>query len=443
MDFRSSDPFDLSSDAVSDLDAIPFHVEEASPGASAPKGRARRGALDKKGQYVVPGFRDSLHERKRAVKWAWGRVLENTAIGRCGRVAGNSWQAKGVTVVPLVKSWGSARPVGVVQCHNKHTCPDCGPKADRASRESLAAVIWEEQQRGAQVGMITLTFAHQLGERLIDLIGWMLPTVTKVLSGGGNQMKALREKYGFSGGYKAVEANHSMINGWHPHIHMPVFFEPGTTDEQVAECANEIIARWLRQCEKAGVKAERQRQHYRPADLVTQGQGLANYVAKTGIQWEATSRSTKRGRGNSRSIFQIAEDYAEHQWPGDRDLMLEWDEAMKGTKRITPFGEIRKRYAGRIKTEWEETFHGEENEAREDEEVCAIEADVYNAICAEGGYERLMDAAEVGIVAVKAVLHDYGFSHGLWPPGVAERVRRRKPEAPPESEEGTKEDDED
>lgn len=426
---RPLDPFEL----VDDFDytvsrVIPSDVVRgaAERGFAAPAARD----LDKKGQYVVPGFRESRHERRRAVKWAWGRVLENTPIARCGAVSSKSFTVGSVSVVPLVKRYGVVSPVGVVTCHNKHTCPDCSIKADRATRETLSAVNADHQASGGVVAMLTLTIGHKYGDALREILDRLLERATALLSPGGKQNKRRREIFGFLGGYKALECTIGK-NGFHPHLHVPIFFEPGTRDEQITEFANELKDAWVDMCAGDVSPATRQNQNLVFDDTPIGGPGerIAQYVAKSGLAWEATSRSTKGGRNGSRSIFEVAEDYAEFQRPLDAAIMREFNDAMKGRKRITPFGEIRKMYAGRVKTEWEDEFHGEENAASEPEEICAIEAEIFNEVCAMGHRELLLDAAESGgLVGVKALLHNLGFhrNQGVWPPGLAEPVRRKR-----------------
>lgn len=400
----------------------------------------RSAGLDKNARYVVPGFRQNRHERRRVIKRAVATVLRDfERLAGCGQKATNSYElVKGVYGVPLVESFGTVNAHGVFTCSNKNLCLDCASKADAASRESLRAVVKDHEAMGGHVFMMTLTAAHGPRDALKKTLELVLKAFTKTVAGGGKQGERLKA-LGFQGGYKSLEHTHSYRNGHHPHIHMIGFFAPGTSDAAMAEVFVLLKSAWIKSVETLGGSCSGLNQKYQFAN-----EGAGDYLNKRGISWEATARTSKEGRKGARTFFQIAEDWAEDRFPPDAELLREIAGEFHSKKRITPFGEIRKMYAGRVKTEWEDEFHGAENEASEQREICTIEADVFNQVAAMGKADLVIEAAESGgIVAVKGVLHNLGFKHGLWPPGVAKPVKRRPKKTKSPLTEGTNEHAED
>jgi hypothetical protein len=132
-----------------------------------------------------------------------------------------------------------------------------------------------------------------------------------------------KEQIGLVGYIRTLEVTHSMANGWHPHYHVvlltdrPIGLDPDDPIE-LLDATEELTELWAVQVAKRGRSVHRGI----GVDLVPvrEASGLGAYVSK--IALESTRGDLKRGRGGSRSPWELALDGAE----GDRQAVELWRE---------------------------------------------------------------------------------------------------------------------
>jgi hypothetical protein len=239
------------------------------------------------------------------------------------------------SAIAIRKRDGVAHFAGLETCGSVHACPVCMAKilTRRAGEVSAAADNW--YRAGNSVVMLNLTMAHDDAMRL----GKLLKVVAKAWRNvqGTRRWRALRDCYELEHLIKSLEHTHG-DNGWHPHLHVLVFFRGELTAAALAEVGAYIKAKWSAELVKAG---------YRPCDPVHgvtlvpcySAAEAGAYIAKTtdgrAVGNEMARADLKRGRGNHRTPNEILENF---RLTGDkRDLMLwrEYERATKGHQRIS------------------------------------------------------------------------------------------------------------
>lgn len=101
------------------------------------------------------------------------------------------------------------------------------------------------------------------------------------------------DRWGRLGSTRALEVTRSAGNGWHPHLHVLLYFGEQLTAEQVVELTEVIYAAYRRGLERRGFSVED-----RDADVVP-----GRYLAK--IASKVTRQDTKAARGGVFMTFDL------------------------------------------------------------------------------------------------------------------------------------------
>jgi hypothetical protein len=261
--------------------------------------------------------------------------------------------AGGVSVYRNVDG-SNARLHGVTTCKSVWTCPTCSARicAVRQAELSQAMGAWIGQ--GGYVFLLTLTFPHERGEALAEL----LPRFTKAKAHFKNSKtyKRILAKGLRKGSVSSLEVTLGERNGWHPHQHDLVFCAPETFGDTrqgddgrlASRLIDELKEAWYMALRKSGLCEQNEMSDVLAHGLdVRGGQYAAEYVAKFGKEqkWglsrEVTMHASKVGsdskgahpfqllawaeEGDTEAVAQFRE-YAE-AFEGKR--MLSWSRGLK------------------------------------------------------------------------------------------------------------------
>ena len=203
---------------------------------------------------------------------------------------------------------------------------------------------------------MTLTVPHWGQERLRELLGSTKDVTVDtddgpVMIGKGRGVRGawrmmtsssgwrrFKTEYGVLGQIRADEITHG-VNGWHPHLHLLIFLEPG--EDAPGTVAEEIEGQWrlIGGVEAAMVAlwghAVEAKMGGRKilaeigvdVRLVKDDKGLGEYVSK--IEFEMTRTDLMGGRQRSRTPWEIG--YDGYRW-GDADDARWWREHFEATK---------------------------------------------------------------------------------------------------------------
>jgi hypothetical protein len=179
--------------------------------------------------------------------------------------------------------------------------------------------------------MVTLTLQHTLSDDPVMLVNDLQEGKRRLCSGRAYQ--GFKGVHGVVGTVVALECTYSFGNGFHPHQHI-LFFVSGLVD--VDRFEDELRAMWPSAVAKVGRYASPKWGIHVTAASVD----VAAYVAKWGKEpkWttahEMAKASSKRGRGDSLSMWELLENYTvlDDQECGDR--FREYVHAFKGRSQL-------------------------------------------------------------------------------------------------------------
>lgn len=296
---------------------------------------------------------------------------------------------------------------GLQTCSLSWLCAVCAPKIAERRAAEIEAAMGVCKAQGGQILMPTFTVPHGRQDPLRET----LDLVKKAMRcmGQSRQYRSLQAELRTIGRIIATEITHGEANGWHPHLHELWFFEGAGID--VAQLELRLFRMWRATCLKFGL-GEPSRKH---GVVVQDGSRAAAYVAKMGDKdksWglgdEMAKASAKGGRRGSRSAWELldcvvdAEATPAHQKRA-AGLFREYAEATKGRSQLTWSPGLKKRFAI-------VEMNDEELAAVEQEDavlVANISLDDWRAIRKQGGQAGILNAAQFGPDAVRAMVQLY------------------------------------
>jgi hypothetical protein len=360
--------------------------------------------------------KDAARQRKRSdrkkLRNVAGKLLPDERVSRCGRHLSRAIELGDVRYAEIRKWEGRAHWSGVVSCVSVWHCPDCAAKISRKRQKEMTDLVAAHQETGGTVALVTLTLPHTTYDRAATLRKDVPGLWAKVARGA--PWKRAMQKGRVVGGPRSLEITHGR-NGWHPHLHILVFFDAGGDAATFLEW---LIDRWIATAERAGYQCSREAQDWRMAD--TPG-AAGEYVTKWGVEWEITHAHMKDGKGGSRAPFQILADFETHGLQRDADLFREYARAFKGARQLTWFGDVRARYGHDDQSD--EEVLAEEDAAAET--VCYIDQVTFSMVHYRGLEAALFEAAEegglLGVIRF-AAMHHLGVA-GVKPPEFGRRLR--------------------
>jgi hypothetical protein len=250
-------------------------------------------------------------------------------VRKCGRVPVTEGGR-----VTIRDNAGVAHYAGLATCGSIWACPVCSAKIRnvRALEISTGAAHWD--MAGNAVYMLTLTMPHDYGLPLAKLIPAIADGFRSIIA--GRAWVRLRKDVGIVGTIRSMEVTHG-ANGWHPHLHVLVFFDGRPDAEGLAAFALHVRRQWGRHITKAGFRAPNN--HGVNIQLCESAAEAGQYIAKTqdgrSAGNEIARGDMKQGRSGSRTPFEILDDFRWTGDAGDRQLWHEYERATRGRQAIT------------------------------------------------------------------------------------------------------------
>lgn len=273
--------------------------------------------------------------RVRAQRWDALGVLWNLStldrVRSCGR-----WSILPTGMVGVRKTAEAVGYSGLASCGSVWACPRCSARIMAVRRLELGVLVSMAAAEGLTVAFGTVTLRHRAGQPLSQL--W--DAVTKGYRGVTNatKVKRMRKSLGRIGYVRALEVTHGG-NGWHPHIHTIQLFDGDVSQEQLDELRDAEFAVWKRQAVNRGLGAP-MKKRYELRKVTDASVEFSDYFAKgvydpsvarsaKSVGFEMTGSQTKTGRKNSRTPWQVLEDFTK---TGDLDDWDIWEEYERGSK---------------------------------------------------------------------------------------------------------------
>ncbi|MDY6895693.1 MAG: protein rep, partial [Thermotogota bacterium] len=176
---------------------------------------------------------------------------------------------------------------GIISCDSVWLCPVCNLRKS-AQRGDL---IRQTDNNGFYQAMLTLTLQHNKGDSLDDLLSALKDASSELKQGGF--WHRLKKEFKIKAYMTSTEITFG-YNGWHPHIHMILYFD-GKPDLDILW--EKLVERWIHVCGKVGRYASR----FHSLDLTrSSGDQSADYMTKFrgGLSYEMTGQFNKSsGKG--------------------------------------------------------------------------------------------------------------------------------------------------
>jgi hypothetical protein len=218
--------------------------------------------------------------------------------------------------------------------------------------------------------MMSLTFSHSIDDPADEVIDDALKAWTRFNSG---RFKTIKDRWGIVDFIRVIETTHSWINGLHPHHHValltdrPIGQDPDDPDE-LLDFQADLYQAWSAALAAVGREAH----HEIGVDVVPvrDEEGIGAYISK--VELELTRGDLKRGRGESRSMWQVGLDAAD----GCQRSAAVWGDyvrAIRSRRWISTSEGLWERYGINDRSDEEIA----EDIGDEFDEVALMESDVY------------------------------------------------------------------
>ena len=261
---------------------------------------------------------------------------------------------------------------GVETCGSANVCLRCASKIRAEKAEHSGLVLRAHREAGGHAVLVTLTFSHSIDDQADEVIDDALKAWSGFNSG---RFKTIKNRWGIVDFIRVIETTHSWVNGLHPHHHValltdrPIGQDPDDPHE-LLDFQADLYQAWSAALETLGREA-----HYEigvDVEPVRDEEGVGSYISK--IELELTRGDLKRGRGESRSMWQVGLDAAD----GCQRSAAVWADyvrAIRARRWISTSEGLWERFGINDRTDDEIA----EDTGDEFEEVALIDSDVYRA----------------------------------------------------------------
>ena len=275
-------------------------------------------------------------ERWRALGVLWD-VSGLDRVRKCGRVV----VAPG-GIVGVRKKGEAVGYAGLATCGSVWACPRCSARIMAVRRMELGVLISWAVDRGMTVVFGTVTLRHRKGQGLAEL--WAALNKGQQGVTQARKVRRLRDELGRVGYVRATEVTYGG-NGWHPHIHTIQLFDGEVSQEQLDELRDAEFAVWKRQALNRGLGAP-VKKRYELRKVVDAERKFSDYFTKSvydpsveraakSVKFEMTGSLTKKGRRKeSRTPWQVLEDFGRTGDMDDLDVWHEFETASKGKRAL-------------------------------------------------------------------------------------------------------------
>lgn len=262
---------------------------------------------------------------------------------------------------------------GIATCKSVWLCPVCNLRIS-AERGDL---IRQTQDKGFYMVMMHLTVQHNQGEKLENLLGALKAAARDLKT--GDFWTRLKKEFGIIAYITAYEITYGE-NGWHPHVHMVIYFD-GAPD--LEDLNQKLVGRWKHVVEKVGRYASKD--HGLKITKTDAEQG-ADYVTKfrSNLAYEMTGQYNK-----GKTFWELVQQ-------GKRKLVLEYASATYRLKTLTWSHHAKK------------VLDIKENDIQDDEQdlevLAVIPNKVWNVIRSHALQGFVLELAEIDQDALKKYL---------------------------------------
>lgn len=260
-------------------------------------------------------------------------------VRRCSYRLAHNASGAGIAVAD-----GVAHFRGLQLCGSIHACPVCAPKIREGRADEINRAAVAHLDAGLQLEFLTLTVPHGVGDDLARLVDVLADGWRRIWQGRSGM--ARRDAYDVQGYVRSLDLTHG-ANGWHPHLHVLLFFGASWTGDERERFRLELLEVWRRWAAANGVRSP-SAAHGVDLRPVTTVRELGGYLAKIDNQWHAgreLARADRKSGGlGGRTPWEILRDAHQNGDASDLRLWHEYERATMGRKAITWSRGLKARY---------------------------------------------------------------------------------------------------
>lgn len=215
---------------------------------------------------------------------------------------------------------------GLMVCGSVWACPVCAAKISEKRRLELQQAFNIHKSNGGQIALLTLTFSHKKTDRLKDSLNKLTTATNKMFSGRAYQ--DIRLDMGILGRIRVSEVTYGK-NGFHPHLHIAIFYENET---DLVKMKKRMYELWLKACTKVGLTTNKKY----GLDLQS-AEHAEEYLSKHGtwsLEQEMSKSHIKVAKNESMTPFDFLRNYLVTEDTKYLSLFREYLECFKGRRQI-------------------------------------------------------------------------------------------------------------
>lgn len=323
-------------------------------------------------------LRDQLQHLVYRYSASFGAGVDGARAARAARrlaVCGCRKIRKGDPVGVHVGGAGGSGYSNVQVCGSTWACPTCGAKVRQKRAGEVDQAVLAATGKRPMVLMGDVTYQHDMGGGLLTMTvahdqGDSLKSVLTLVAGAWRGIRKSRagaewwQRWGVRATIRSLEVTHSDGYGWHPHLHVVLFFARALSDEARADCEAQMLRMWKGQVQASvrddGSPWRLPNQHGARLDLLRtpkdwrdagqyvvevsdehgKARSLGLEVARHDLK---VGRRDRDGRAPAYTPFQLAAMACEGDAPAGR-LWAEFVTATHGRQAITFSAGLRKMF---------------------------------------------------------------------------------------------------
>ncbi|WOA61101.1 protein rep [Bacillus mycoides] len=267
------------------------------------------------------------------------KALPNERVSKCLRMMSNKSEVEVWEHQKTKKAFYG----GLLVCGSVWNCPVCAAKISERRRKELQRAFDIHKSKSGYIALLTLTFSHNKVDRLKETLDKFGKATQKFMS--GRAYNNIRDELGLIGRIRVFEVTYGK-NGFHPHVHIALFY---TNNVELKSVEEKMYPLWEKACKKF--------------ELITSckygldlqdGDEAQNYLSKHGtwgLDQELSKSHIKKAKNDSMTPFDFLRRYLEEDDEKYLNLFREYAECFKGKRQLQWSQGLKKQFVLEDKTD--------------------------------------------------------------------------------------------